>query len=435
MVTPAEMWRCRATDRRGFDELGGEVAERRRTAEEVEGPPPGAASLRSGVASTRDTGVAVWPGPCRRPSPPGPRSVALKQGAPVRHNGTGGLLPNTLDGQGAAMILGDLLDLVPPAFKGQVDDVRQRRGRRIHEVLRDLTRLRLQTRRRDHAGEASDATTVAIELEAGMPVGMRDRPIREEHRLAAMLSLWEPELAAIEENGAAFLENGVPVIEELESGRAALAGRVRALPEAVALARDLRTLCKDFDLVRWILEVDADVMGTYLPGGSQRGSGRPRIVLYWACIGLIGKAMGVSVRDLAAVVLTHELAHAFTHAGRDIDGHSWATPAYAGCGPYVREGLAQWYTEHGCAAIEDFAPTASAIFEALLDRQPASYREHRSWGKAGLEGVRSAMLQARRQGVVELEEFRAFLASSSKVLRSESVARAGQPSLPGFGEE
>ena len=68
------------------------------------------------------------------------------------------------------------------------------------------------------------------------------------------------------------------------------------------------------------------------------------IQLYWGIIWLISSQIGVDIEDLAVVVLAHELAHAYTHIGLDIDGRNWGTESY----------------EHGVAIEEFEAELASA---------------------------------------------------------------------------
>ena len=91
----------------------------------------------------------------------------------------------------------------------------------------------------------------------------------------------------------------------------------------VAPVRELATLLVDeaenADLVRWMLEVDKDVLGVYEYGRIDGFAGSS-IELYWPVIGLCAGWLGTPVEDLAVVVSTHELAHAYTHPGRDIDG-------------------------------------------------------------------------------------------------------------------
>ena len=45
------------------------------------------------------------------------------------------------------------------------------------------------------------------------------------------------------------------------------------------------------------------------------------------------------------MVLTHELAHAYTQLGADIDGRRWAAASFAKAETELKEGLAQYYTE------------------------------------------------------------------------------------------
>src|SRR5262249_21910254 len=71
------------------------------------------------------------------------------------------------------------------------------------------------------------------------------------------------------------------------------------------------------DLVRWALEVDEDVLGVYEYGCIDVFP-ESSVELYWGVIGLCAGWLGTAVEDLAAVVLAHELAHAYTHLGRDI---------------------------------------------------------------------------------------------------------------------
>lgn len=60
-----------------------------------------------------------------------------------------------------------------------------------------------------------------------------------------------------------------------------------------------------------------DILGIYCFSGREA----PRIELYWMAHALFASAFGVRIEDLALVTLTHELAHAYTHLGRDIDGN------------------------------------------------------------------------------------------------------------------
>jgi hypothetical protein len=85
-------------------------------------------------------------------------------------------------------------------------------------------------------------------------------------------------------------------------------------------------------------QIDRDILGAYF-------FHRAEIQLYWMAIGFFAPLIGVPIEDLTIVVLAHELGHAYTHLGGDVDGTCWDTDAFAATNVHVVEGLAQSYTE------------------------------------------------------------------------------------------
>jgi hypothetical protein len=108
--------------------------------------------------------------------------------------------------------------------------------------------------------------------------------------------------------------------------------------DAVARSRDLirRLLADEIDkpILERIRAIDRDWLGAYF--FRQR-----RIELYASAIALWSDRLAVPIEDLAIVVLAHELAHAFTHIARDIDGRVWATNDFAQADLFLYEGLPQ----------------------------------------------------------------------------------------------
>jgi acyl-CoA thioester hydrolase len=108
---------------------------------------------------------------------------------------------------------------------------------------------------------------------------------------------------------------------------------VPSLGSARKLTEILLSQIKQYDLVKDILEINEDILGHYIYRWNgaypKRSSGHiddeahfntsSQIVLYWGVIGLVAMALGVDVADLSVVVLAHEVAHAYTHLGFDID--------------------------------------------------------------------------------------------------------------------
>src|SRR5262249_44577334 len=135
----------------------------------------------------------------------------------------------------------------------------------------------------------------------------------------------------------------------------------------------------------------------------------------------VAAMLGVEPEALTAVVLAHELAHAYTHVGADIDGDRWASKSFADSQHALKEGLAQYYTERVCHRLANQFPNAVLAYRELLQRQPAAYHTHEKWLKEFRpEEIRSAMLSIRRSGVGTEAEFNEELENARRRLRCES---------------
>lgn len=119
--------------------------------------------------------------------------------------------------------------------------------------------------------------------------------------------------------------------------------------------------------------------------------------------------LGVPIEDLTIVVLTHELAHAYTHLGADVDGTRWDTDAFAATDLRIVEGLAQLYTETVVDRLAQSLPGAKIAFDALLKKQSEPYTIFKQWidpAEARGEIIRSAMIYTRATRNTEYEIFR-----------------------------
>ncbi len=105
------------------------------------------------------------------------------------------------------------------------------------------------------------------------------------------------------------------------------------------------------------------------------------IELYWIPIWQYARILGVTVEDLALVVLVHEMAHFYSHRGTDSDGHLWKDPDMISSHPYIVEGIAQFYTERVCELIEANNPGCrpANVFSRLTPKQPAPYQAYQRW--------------------------------------------------------
>lgn len=115
-----------------------------------------------------------------------------------------------------------------------------------------------------------------------------------------------------------------------------------------------------------------------------------------------------------------ELAHAYTHLGRDLDSAGWSDDGFGASDRAVVEGLAQHYTDVVTARLDKRAPMAHSAYKTLLEHQSGPYPAHQTWFERSTrqrgEIVRYAMLQARSRGKVTDIGWRALLSKTQQDL-------------------
>jgi hypothetical protein len=119
-----------------------------------------------------------------------------------------------------------------------------------------------------------------------------------------------------------------------------------------------------------VLSVREDFLGIYEYDArglfaDEQAINRATIRLYWGVIGLVSEWLGCSIEE----VLAHELAHAYTQLGADIDGRRWAAPSFAKAETALKEGLAQYYTDRVLRRLE-------ARYKLARMLRPHHYHEH-----------------------------------------------------------
>ena len=127
-----------------------------------------------------------------------------------------------------------------------------------------------------------------------------------------------------------------------------------------------------------------------------------RIELYWLSIGLYSLICNTPIDELTIIVLTHELAHGYSHVGFDIDGNDWDTHAFSKTDLKIVEGIAQFYTEMICI---DYFEGASRSFNHLLENQEIQYRDYKNWfynsEENKYEKMRGTIRQVRKNNITE----------------------------------
>lgn len=157
------------------------------------------------------------------------------------------------------------------------------------------------------------------------------------------------------------------------------------------------------EIAQGFREFERDTLGMYIARGRE-----VCIELYWMAIATFAKIFNLSIESLTVVILTHELAHAYSHVGRDVDGHDWATVKFAEASVDVVEGIAQFYTEMVVRMLADRFPEAKVAYDKLLKNQSGPYHAHLTWKPQHThrgEIVRAAIMEFRRSGETTLDQF------------------------------
>lgn len=329
------------------------------------------------------------------------------------------------------MRLEDLVNRVPPEVENRVNKTRQRLNPLVRAILREETALRLNFSSGSDVqeGNGREIVSVPISVLPGAPADACDEvPIDDIDALAILLGQHRGTLEAL-----AHSSEGAEGLAKVLASRVPGCGvpsPTVELQRCKAWARTLLERLAKADPLKKILSFREDILGRYvfrLPMDSdhlfrpERDPFRGEIELYWGVIGLVAELLNCTSEDLTVVVLAHELAHAYTHIGADIDGVRWASRAFSQSETALKEGLAQYYTWRVCERLRDRLPNCLKAFQDMLPRQPDAYRAQEKWikEKSSPEHVRLAMIQARRHGVKALAGFSGLLTKAREGLGNQ----------------
>jgi hypothetical protein len=287
---------------------------------------------------------------------------------------------------------GELLRANPEA-KSDVERAVKQWNAAVRDQLRNETGLRLST--------PGDVRMVPVRVTDGLPIPVHD-VLKDLPELALLLlALSEIQQAS---RGTAYLRREYEAISRLipEAPKQATrdeVGHTHVLAE-VLLAKLAELNLKE----RWS-EIREDMLGAYF-------FQVPIVQIYWVPIGLIATTLRVPPQLLTLVALGHELAHAYTHLGRDIDGFRWDADDLASTDLDIVEGLAEFYCRAVCDALNERSSGARGVFDKLQEWSAGPYLAYRRWlegeGDPG-EIVRATMIEGRRTSIKETARFETVL--------------------------
>ena len=290
----------------------------------------------------------------------------------------------------------------------------------VREYLRKQTGLRLsKDLESKQTGERNrKVRSVPVRVVGGLPIRFATA-VRNITARDVMLLLNRSKLEHVV-SGASFMEEYYQELSKTQVKSSCIA-KLDVIKSARGFAQCLLEYIKKLGYIEYndqsgkILDVDEDILGAYF-------FKFPEIRLYWIVLGVCSQILDLPIEALTVVVLVHELAHAYTHLGFDIDNRDWKTKDFAGADVSLVEGLAQFYTEVICEQIESRLPTAKIAFQNLLKNQSEVYKEHKNWSTnrdsehVG-ETVRISMLECRSKGIRNIGQFREIVERSQENLR------------------
>lgn len=315
-----------------------------------------------------------------------------------------------------SVLLIELLQKVPDEVEERVRAARDRSRIVLRDAIRAECRLTMKTDAEDTGASAQ----VPIEVAAGYPEALRRVSFPDELRHILLLTRYRRSLTEAESGTAGLLELHA-ALRQLPNS----ADWARLDPAAISTTRnwtmDMLHRLEAHDPVGQVLMVNEDIMGAYLYRADiqdEFATNNARIALYWCVIGLVSDWLGCSVEDLTIVVLAHELAHAYTQLGADIEGRRWPSYHFGNAETALKEGLAQFYTMRALQRLQIRFPGAITTFETLLAKQPGPYHAHEPWVEQfSPEAVRQAMLEVRRWREETLDQFNERLHRAGEQLK------------------
>jgi len=322
-----------------------------------------------------------------------------------------------------AIKLVDLLSRISPDVEGRVKRLRNEARSVVQDALRSECRLLMRTP--EDSERNRTGAQVPIEVAPGYPVILDQFEFPEDLAQILLIARHRRDL----EDVSSGVRGMRKLRQKLSIGPNPDAW-IRATDEQLQANGDWAAFLLDIlnkrDPLENLLSVSEDILGIYRyessPYGDEFEANKAEIKIYWAVVGLVSELMGCKVEDLALVVLTHELAHAYTQLGADIDGRRWQAFEFSKSETSLKEGLAQYYTARVLNRIQGRYHGAKLVFEEMLPKQHEVYRAHLPWTDLSPESVRRAMLEVRRNTEHKLAQFNLRLKVAERELEG------GEPS-------
>jgi hypothetical protein len=158
---------------------------------------------------------------------------------------------------------------------------------------------------------------------------------------------------------------------------------------------------KKQEIVVELKKIETDIGGRY-------NVRKNKVELFWLGIAFLSALTKKSIEEITYVILSHEMAHAYTHLGYDMDGQNWDSVSFEKADPFITEGIAQFYTNVLCQK-NTSVPGAVDAFHSLLDTKVTHYNDFKHWLPSTVERkneiVRLALINTRRKNILKYGQF------------------------------
>ncbi len=267
--------------------------------------------------------------------------------------------------------LTDLISRVDGQVEARVRRVRDQTRSVLQEAIRAECRLVMRTP--EELEKNQPGAKVPVEIVAGHPHDLEDVTFPDDFEQIMLLGRYRRSLEEAQYGALGLLTLRGELSRRPDPEKWILASESELRSTADWAACLLKVLSQH-DPLETVLSVEKDVLGVYEYDASdlladERWVNRATIKLYWGVIGLVSEWMPCTVEDLTIVVLTHELAHAYTQLGADIEGRRWPVRAFHEAEIGLVEGLAQYYTDRVLRRLERRHEGALKVYETMLLRQ------------------------------------------------------------------
>ncbi len=290
-------------------------------------------------------------------------------------------------------------EIIRPLIPSDAEERVSRAFRQWNQTIRGHIRGETALNLSDGDGRYS----IPVQIVNGFPKLLAKLIYTHNDRALWVLILGQPKIGGIIE-GIGYLLSHWKDLEQWSSLPNQARGGDVILKQALEIAQTLQKIAIAEEVREKIKQIEEDILGAYFYRLGQNDQSN-RIELYWIPIAMVAAMLDVSIEDLTLVVLAHELAHGYTHLGRDIEGALWNDHDFQRTDRNIKEGLAQFYTAVTMEKLAGKTLGPKIAYERLLGLQKGPYLVHQDWlagdSRSKGEAIRFALVAARKRAVVD----------------------------------